>query len=166
MSTGLPTYLFLFVVGKSATSSTFAEGSTIRTEESVSLVLRASRDSNIVLLGGTSISDVDIHLTLSNKWSTGPQLDRDLTLDDVGFLAHNDGERGMPFVHGAVIVRSTAIVERLLSRDAKGRVQLVLPAVPFQSDAATPFVWGKGRSNMLRVSQVTVSILWDEQSAH
>ncbi|UVS60028.1 MULTISPECIES: hypothetical protein [Nitrosomonas] len=90
-------------------------GNTI-SSESFSLVLRPAPDTNMVLSSGEQLGDIEIHLTLSTKWRTANELDRDLTDDDVGFLAHTQGERSEPFVHGAALLRDTTVVGALLSR--------------------------------------------------
>ncbi|WP_430231954.1 hypothetical protein [Nitrosomonas communis] len=131
-------------------------GNTI-SSESFSLVLRLAPDTNMVLSSGEQLGDIEIHLTLSSKWRTANELDRDLTDDDVGFLAHTQGERSKPFVHGAALLRDTTVVGALLSRGAEGRVKLVLPSVPIKEITDTSFVWGTNRPNMLRISHLELS---------
>lgn len=159
MQYALATDLYLSVVRVSATMSLHVEAEAPQSSESYSLVLRASRDTNIVLSTGQRLADIDIHLTLSTKWRAAHELDRDLTIDDVGFLAHTEGDRGEPFVHGAVLLLNTAVVSSLLCAGTSGRVSLVLPAVPFEAKAEAPYIWEKNRPNMLRISNLEVTVL-------
>jgi hypothetical protein len=142
--------------------SLHVEADTPIASESFSLVLRASRDTNVVLSTGQRLADVDIHLTLSTKWRTAQALDRDLMIDDVGFLAHNEGERGAPFVHGGALLLNTTVVASLLCAGTTGKVRLVLPTVPFEKAKDAPYVWGRSRPNMLRISHLEVSVLGGE----
>ena len=152
-----PTYLHLSVARASATMSLHSESGSAISSESFSLVLRAAPDTNVVLSSGEQLVDIEIHLTLSTRWRTANELDRDLTDDDVGFLAHTQGERGEPFIHGAALLRDTTVVGALLSRGTEGRVKLVLPSVPIKERTDAPFVWGTNRPNMLRISHLELS---------
>ena len=157
-----PTGLNLSVIRVSATVSLHVEGDAPRSSESFSLVLRASRETNIVLSTGQRLADVDIHFTLSTEWRNAQELDRDLTTDDVGFLTHSEGERGEPFVHGAALLLNTTVVASLLRVGMKGKVNVVLPTVPFSDGTDTPYVWGRSRPNTLRISHLGVSVVRDE----
>jgi hypothetical protein len=165
MTYTIPTDLYLSVIRTSATMSLHMEGGTLRSEESFSLVLRASQGTNVVLSSGEKLADVDVHLTLSTKCRIAQELDRDLLIDDIGFLAHTEGELGKPFVHGCALLTDTAVVASLLSAGTKGRVSLVSPSVPFEDSKDTPYVWGKNRPNMLRISHLHVSVLCGESEA-
>jgi hypothetical protein len=158
----LPTDLHLSVVRASATNSLHIEADTPQSSDSFFLVLRTSRETNVVLSTGQRLADVDIHLTLSTKWHTAQEIDRDLAFDDVGFLAHSEGERGEPFVHGRALLLNTTIVASLLSSGTTGKVRLVLPTVPFDDNAEAPYVWEKSRPNRLRISNLEVSVLRGE----
>ena len=125
--------------------------------ESFSLVLRASRETNIVLSTGQQLADVDVHFTLFTKWKTGPDLDQDLENDDVGFLAHIEGERGAPFVHGGALLLSKTVVAALLCVGTHGKVKATLPTVPFENRKDAPYIWGTNKSNMLRISHLEIS---------
>jgi hypothetical protein len=164
MTYALPTALYLSVLRVSANTSLHSDGGSLKSSESWSLVLRASPDTNVVLSTGQRLAAVDIHLTLSTKWRTAQELDRDLTPEDVGFLAHTEGERGEPFVHGGALLSSTAIVNALLGADTVGKVEIVLPTVPFEDKKNNPYVWGRNRPNMLRISHLEVSILRGEDT--
>lgn len=153
-----PTYLHLSVVRASGTMSLDSESDSAISSESFSLVLRAAHDTNVVLSSGEQLADVEIHLTLSTKWRTANELDQDLTNDDVGFLAHTNGERGEPFVHGAALLADTTVVGALLAIGTEGRVKLVLSSVPIGERTEAPFVWGTNRPNMLRISHLEVSV--------
>jgi hypothetical protein len=159
MTFALPTDLYLSVVRTSATMSLHVEESTLRSSESFALVLRASYDTNVILSTGQRLADVDIHLTLFTKHRTANELDQDLKTDDVGFLAHTEGEYGAPFVHGAALLFNTTVVALLLSNDIRGKVIMGLPTVPFNDSKDTPYVWGQNRPNMLRMSYLEISAL-------
>ena len=165
MTHTLPTCLYLSVIRVSASASLHGEGGTLRSSESLSLVLRADSDTNIVLSTGQRLATVEIHLTLSKQWRTAQELDRDLTPDDVGFLVHNEGEHREPHVGGgALFLSSTAIANALLGVGTTGKVQFVLPSVPFSDKQTDPYVWGQGRPNKLRISHLDISISRDESS--
>ena len=157
-----PTGLNLSVIRVSATVSLHVEGDAPRSSESFSLVLRASRETNIVLSTGQRLADVDIHFTLSTKWRTAQDLDRDLKINDVGFLAHIEGERGVPFVHGGALLLNTTVVASLLCSGTHGRMSLVLPTVPFEERRDVPHVWGTNRENILRIGHLQLSALCGE----
>lgn len=159
MTYAFPIDVNLSVVQVSATMSLHAEGAAPVSSEAYSFVLRASNDTNIVLSTGQRLADIDIHLTLSTKWRDAHALDRNLMSDDVGFLAHSEGERGEPFVHGAALLIDTTLVASLLHAGAHGKIKIVLPTVPFSDRADTPYVWGTNRRNMLRISHLEVSVL-------
>lgn len=163
MSFAFPTHVFLSVAQVSATMSVHGEDGILKASESFSLVLRASHDANIILSTGERLADVDVHLTLSTRWRTAAELDKDLTNEDVGFLAHAEGERGEPFVHGGALLSNTDIMAALLSAGTKGKVKLVLPSVPFADNKDAPFLWGRNRPNMLRISHLEVSVLRGEE---
>ncbi len=165
MTYTIPTDLYLSVIRTSATMSLHMEGGTLRSEESFSLILRAAKDTNVVLSTGEKLADVDVHLTLSTKYRIAQELDRDLLIDDIGFLAHTEGELGRPFVHGSALLTNTTVVASLLSANTKGKVRLVLPSVPFEDGKDTPYVWGKNRPNMLRISHLYISALCIESGA-
>lgn len=157
------TYLHLSVVQASATMSLYNEDGVSRSSESFALVLRAAHNTNLVLSTGERLPDVEIHLTLSTKWLTAQDLDRDLANDDVGFLVHTEDERGGPFVHGAALLPNATVVATLLSAGAEGRVTLALsPSVISGDRGDTPFVWGKNRPNALHISHLDVSVLQRE----
>lgn len=158
MNIVFPTHLRLLVVQASATMSLLGEDGISRSSESFSLVLRATHDTNVALSTGERLSDVDVHLTLSTKWRTPQELDKDLTNEDVGFLAHTEGERGEPFVHGGALLSNTTVVAALLSAGTDGTVTLVLPTVPITNKKEAPFVWGRNRLNMLRINHLEVSV--------
>lgn len=130
MNLAFPTHLRLSIVQTSATMSLHGENGISKSSESFSLVLRTTSDENIALSTGERLSDLDVHLTLSTKWKTAQALDRDLIDDDVGFLAHIEGERGEPFIHGGALLSNTTVIAALLSAGTNGRVTLVLPSVP------------------------------------
>lgn len=155
----LPTNLYLSVINASATTSLNAAGDTSKSSESWSLVLRSSPDTNIVLSTGHRLADIDIHFTLSTKWRTRQELDRDLAPDAVGFLSHNEGEQGEPFVHGEALLLNTTIVAALLSTGITGKVRMEIPTVPFVDGEKVPFVWGSNRPNMLHISHIEISVL-------
>lgn len=161
MTYEFPACLYLPVVRASATMSLHSEGGAVRSSESFSLVLRAPHDANIVLSTGQQLAEIEIHLTLSIKWRTAHELDQDLAADDIGFLAHTEGDRGEPFVHGAVLLSNTTVIAALLSGSVEGRVKLVLPSIPSHEKNA-PFVWGRNRPNMLRISHLEVSVIRTE----
>jgi hypothetical protein len=142
------------------------EGGTTRCAESFALVLRSDSDTNIVLSTGESLSEVDVHLTLSTKWRTGPEIDEDLTDEDVGFLCHSEGEGNTPFVGGGALLLQTSILASLLAPGVSGTVKLTLPTVPFKQSNEPPYVWGHDRTHFLRVSHVEVSALRPEIAAH
>ena len=162
MNLAFPTHLRLSVIQASATMSLHGEDGISKSSESFSLVLRATRDANIALSTGERLADVDVHLTLSTKWRTAQELDKDLTNEDVGFLAHTEGERGEPFVHGGALLSNTAVIAKLLSVGTDGTVTLVLPSVPITDKNDAPFEWGRNRPNMLRISHLEVSVLRGE----
>ena len=157
-----PTDLHLSVVRISATVSLHVEGGAPHSLEAFSLVLRASRGTNIILSTGQRLADVDIHFTLSTKWRTAQDLDRDLKINDVGFLAHTEGEQGVPFVHGGALLLNTTVVASLLCSGTHGRMSLVLPTVPFEERMDVPHVWGTNRENMLRIDHLQLSTLCSE----
>jgi len=162
MPLAFPKYLRLSVVQAVATMSLHGEDGISNSSESFSLVLRATRDSDIALSTGERLANVDVHLTLSTKWRTAQELDRDLSNEDVGFLAHTEGERGEPFVHGGALLSNTTVIAALLSVGTHGTVTLVLPSVPITDKKDSPFVWGWNRPNMLRISHLEVSVLRGE----
>jgi hypothetical protein len=123
------------------------------------LVLRAAPDTNIVLSTGQLLAAVDIHLSLSTKWRTAQELDPDLAPEDVGFLAHIEGERSEPFVHGSALLSGTKIVNALLGVGTVGKVKMVLPNVPFEDRKEHPYVWGRNRPRMLRIGHLEISVL-------
>lgn len=144
--------------------SVHGENGILKASESFALVLRASHDTTIVLSTGESLAEVDVHLTLSTRWRTAPELDKDLTNEDVGFLAHTEGERGEPFVHGGALLSSTSVMAALLSAGAKGTITLVLPSVPIADSWAAQFVWGRNRPNMLRIGHLEVSVFRGDEA--
>ena len=157
-----PTDLHLSVTRISATVSLHVEGGALRSSESFSLVLRASRGTNIVLSTGQRLADVDIHFTLSTKWRTAQDVDRDLKSADVGFLAHTEGEQGVPFVHGGALLLNPTVVASFLCAGTHGKMILVLPTVPFEEGTDVPYVWGANRENMLRIDHLQLSALCSE----
>lgn len=157
-----PTSLYLSVTRASAAMSLYVNADSPRCSESFSLVLRAAQDTNAVLSTGQRLADVDIYFTLSTKWKTVQELDKDLGIDDVGFLSHNEGDRGVPFVHGAALLLSTTVVASLFHVGTHGSMKLVLPTVPLDARSDTPYVWGTNRENMLRVSHLELSALRGE----
>lgn len=161
MNLEFPTHLRMSVVQASATMSLHGEGGILKSSESYSLVLRATGAANIVLSTGERLADVDVHLTLSTKWRTAQDLDKDLTNEDIGFLAHTEGEQGEPFLHGCALLSNTTVISALLS-GTDGTVTLVLPTVPIADKKDEPFEWGRNRPNMLRISNLDVSILRGE----
>lgn len=163
MNLAFPTHLRLSVVQASATMLLHGDEGISKSSESFSLVLRATRDANIALSTGELLADVDVHLTLSTKWRIAQELDKDLSTQDVGFLVHTEGERGEPFVHGGGLLSDTAVVAALLSMNTDGTVTLVLPSVLITDKKDAPFVWGRNKSNMLRISHLEVSILRRER---
>ena len=82
--------------------------------------------------------------------------------DDVGFLAHCEGEHGAPFVHGAALLFNSTVIGSLLYSGMRGKVRLGLPTVPFEDSKDAPYVWGRNRPNMLRISDLEVSVYKDE----
>lgn len=128
-------------------------------------MLRASQDTNIVLSTGEKLADVDVNLTLSTKCRSAQEVDRELLIDDIGFLAHTEGEHGKPSVHGIVLLTNTTVVASLLSAGSKGWVRLALPSIPFEDSKDTPYVWGKNRPSMLRISHLEISALCGESRA-
>jgi hypothetical protein len=162
----IPTGISLSVIRTVAEISLCVEGDTPRSSERFDLVLRASSDTNIVLSTGHRLADVDIHLMLSTEWRTAQELDRDLTISDVGFLTHTLGERGEPFVHGIALLfnTNTAAVASLLYPGVSGKVRLGLPTVPFEDRKDAPYVWGRNRPYMLRISHLALSVIRDGET--
>ncbi|WP_232428915.1 hypothetical protein [Aromatoleum toluclasticum] len=115
-----------------------------------------------MLSTGQRLADVDIHLTLFTKYRNAQELDRDLKTDDVGFLAHTEGEYGAPFVHGAALLFNTTAVAALLSDGMCGKVRMGLPTVPFNDSKDAPYMWDKNRPNMLRISDLEISVFRGE----
>ena len=163
MSLAFSTHLNLSVVQASASMSHLSEDGILKSSESFFLVLRATRDTNIALSTGEVLADVDIHLTLSTKWRTAQEIDKDLTIEDVGFLAHTEDERGKPFVHGCALLSNTTVIAKLLSAGMDGTIKLLLSSVPISDRMGDPFVWGRHRPNMLRISYFEVSVLRREE---
>ena len=154
-----PTTIYCTVVHVSAGMTAHAEGSTVRSSESFNLVLRADAGANIILCTSERLSEVDVHLTFSTRWRTGPEIDDDLTDRDVGFLSHSHGEGSTPFVGGGALLLQTSVLASLLIPGVTGTVKLVLPTVPFEQDNERPYVWKHDRPHMLRVSNVEVSAI-------
>ena len=100
-------------------------------------------------------ADVDIYLTLSMKWRNAQALDRNLKIDDVAFLADGEGERGAPVVYGGAVQLNTTVVASLLYAGTNGKVRLVLPTVLMEEAKDAPYVWGRNRPNMFRISHLT-----------
>lgn len=159
MDENLSTDLLLTVTQVAAHMSVHSGNGEPTTSHSFSLVLRAIRNTNIALSSGVSLDDVDIHITLSTEWCTGPELDRDLSHNDVGYLAYTDGERDEPFIHGAAFLKNSKIVRLLLTSGVTGIVNIILPTVPFSESPDEPYVWGKNRQNVLRISHFAVSAI-------
>lgn len=108
------------------------------------------------------VSEVDVHLTLSTCWRTGPELDDDLTDEDVGYLCHSEG----PFVGGGALAPQTSVLASLLIPGVSGTVKLVLPTVPFRQRNHESYVWGHERPHALRVSHVEVSAVRPETAEY
>ena len=130
--------------------------------ESIALVLRATSDANIRLVGGVPLASVDVHFTLSTRWRTPGELDRDLGPEDVGFLAHNLGPRNEPTVHGASVIVSSPIAAVVANCSTQSYLELSLPTVPFSDDPNAPYVWGLQRDHMLRVSRLELKVMSSE----
>jgi hypothetical protein len=155
----ISTNLFLSVVRSKATMSLSVGSGEPASSESFSLVLRAARDTNIVLSSGQRLNEFDIHFTFLSKCRNGPELDRDLSMDDVGFLTHAQGERGEPYIHGMALLINSRIIRLLLSPGVSGTVSLTLPTVPFSESTDRPYVWEKNRPNMLRINHIEISAI-------
>ncbi|MES9943407.1 MAG: hypothetical protein ABW080_00430 [Candidatus Thiodiazotropha sp.] len=125
--------------------------------EEYQLILRAIKSTNIVLDSGKHLSDVDINLTLSSKFKSSKEIDRELTEDDLGFLAHIEDSDGSPFVHGTAPLIDRTVLQNLFNKGTKGYVTIQLPTVPFEDDTTRPYVFKKNRPNMLRISGLSVS---------
>jgi hypothetical protein len=129
---------------------------------SLNLVLVAERDTKIHLLGGEPLSAVELHFSISSKWRTPTELDRDLTANEVGFLCHTRESNGKAFVHGAAIWPNEPLPQYLLVEDLRRNAQLTIASLPTIVESAPPHSWGTNREHVLRLSSVRFSALQGE----
>lgn len=126
---------------------------------SLNLVLLADRDTKIHLAGGEPLSATELHFTISSKWRTPTELDRDLTVDDVGFLSHTRESNGKSFVHGAAVWPNEPLPQYLLSENLSRNAQFIIKSLPTVLESAPPHSWGTNREHVLRLSSVRFSAL-------
>ena len=134
--------------------------------EEYRLILRAINCTNIILDSGEHLSEVDINFTLSSKYKSSKEINRELTEDDLGILVHIEDGDGSPFVHGKAPLIDRTVLQNLFNKGTKGYVTIQLPTVPFEDDTTKPYVLKKNIPNMLRISGLSVSSLRTHKDAN
>ena len=151
-----PTTVRFTVLSAEAAAEIAAESGVVTSHETLSLVLRSSRDANMCLSSGLALCDIDVQVTLSSRWKAGVDLDRDLKPEDVGFLVHTAGENGESRVHGGAIIMPSALLAAIVADADDVRIDMVLASVPYSDDQLQPFVWGRNRGCMLPINRIEV----------
>ena len=126
---------------------------------SLNLVLLADRETKIHLSGGEPLSEIELHFSISSKWRTPAELDRDLTANDVGFLCHTRESNGKAFVHGAAVWPNEFLPQYLLAENLNRKAQFTITSLPTLLESAPPHSWGTNREHVLRLSSVRFSAL-------
>lgn len=149
---------FDVVSGSASDEVTPAQGGLI-VRRRLSLVLRAYADTEIQLVNGEPLSSIQTHLTLASDFKSGPELERELTPEDVGFMVQTAQTNGAPFVHGIVVWPDDGetLPYYLLSPGIAGRVQLTIASLAQRLDYENPDVWETGRKAFLRLSSYSIS---------
>jgi hypothetical protein len=131
---------------------------------SLNLVLVAVTNTQIQLSSGEHLSEVELHFTVSNKWHTPVDLDRDLNLQDVGFLCCVTEPNGKIFVHGAAIWPEKQLPDYLLADGLVCNVQLTIGFFSTTSEPDSPYLWAVGRENILHISSIRFSAQQKEET--
>lgn len=126
------------------------------------LILLAERNTRIQLSSGESLSEVELHFSVSTKWRTTTELDAGLTAHDVGFLSHNQVSNGKAFVHGAALWPNEQLPQYLLAEQLKRNAHFSIASLPTLSDSSPPHSWATGREHFLRLSSVQFSVCQGE----
>ncbi|WP_325331033.1 hypothetical protein [Sulfuricella sp.] len=129
---------------------------------SLKLVLLADRDTRIHLSGGEPLSEIELHFSISSKWRTPAELDRDLTANDVGFLCHTRESNGKAFVHGAAVWSNESLPQYLLAENVSRIAQITISSLPTLLESCPPHSWGTSREHALHLSSVRFSALQGE----
>ena len=129
---------------------------------SINLVLVADRDTKIHLTGGEPLSEVELHFSISSKWNTSTDLDRDLSAQDVGFLCHTQEQSGKAFVHGAALWPDESLPQYLLAEHLNRSAHFTIASFTTLSESSPPHSWGTNREHALRLSSVRFSAVQEE----
>ena len=129
---------------------------------SLNLVLLADPHTKIHLVGGEHLSGIEFHFSISSKWRTPTELDRDLTADDVGFLCHTRESNGKANVHGAAVWPNESLPEYMLAENLRRNAQFTIASLPNLFDSESTYLWGVNREHILRLSSVRFSALQGE----
>ena len=124
---------------------------------SLNLVLLADRNTKIHLSGGEPLSEIEIHFSISSKWRTPAELDRDLTASDVGFLCHTRESNGKAFVHGAAVWPNEFLPQYLFAENLNRDAQFTIASLSTILESGPPHSWGTNREHVLRLSLVRFS---------
>lgn len=131
-------------------------------EQKFNFVLRAEQQTLILLSSGESLSEVDVHLSLSTRWRKPDDLD--LSADDAGFLTYCDNGYGGKHIGGALIWPIEIFPKALLANGATGLVSLSLSTIPTIIGGCEPFVWNSGKLGRLKIASASISTVRDINS--
>jgi hypothetical protein len=164
MTIQFPTDVSFLVLRASMSSELEMRDGISHSINSLNLVLVAITNTQIQLSSGQHLSEIELHFTVSNKWHTPIDLDRDLNLQDVGFLCCVIEPNGKIFVHGAAIWPDKQLPDYLLADGLVCNVQLTLGSFSASSELDSPYLWAAGRENILHISSIRFSAQQKEKT--
>ncbi len=157
MTAHFPMHISFRILGASMSSELEVRDGQTLAYSSLKLILLADSDTKIQLSSGEPLSDIEVNLTVSSRWHTPTELDKDLTSYDVGFLCHTRESNGKAFVHGALLWPDEPLPQYLLSENMNRRAQLVISSLPTLFDPSPAHSWGESRKHFLHVSSANFS---------
>jgi hypothetical protein len=127
------------------------------------LVLRPSKDTEVLLANGQPLHTVDVHLRLVLGTFAPTSIARELDAADLGYLIQVQGEESGPFVHGSAVWTDPQPPIHLLNRALAHTVRLELSNVPVALDWSEAFTWPFGREHIVRIGTMTISSFQPEE---